>query len=239
MFFNKNKKTALITGATSGIGLEIAKVLAKDDFQLILLGRNEEKLKSLSQSLNGSKYIVQDLSKEIKPINENIDILINNAGITSSHPIIDMDIEEFDKILNVNLRAIFILTKMLLPNMIKNSYGRIVNIGSILSVKPCINMCHYTASKSGLLGLSRSIAAEVAKHNITCNVISPGTIKTPIHNTEFDEATEKAWCEGERLPIPRLGTVHDVAGLVKFIISNEASWITGQNIHINGGSYMT
>ncbi len=200
-----NNKTALITGATSGIGLEIVQTLSKLGFNLILLGRNEEKLRSVANGLNcDSKIYVCDLAKEIPDIKEDVDILINNAGIADYNSVTAMSIEQFDNVMNVNLRAAFILIKIALPNMIKKSFGRIVNIGSNLSMQPCATLAHYTTSKAGLLGLSRSVAAEVARYNITCNVISPGYIKTPMHKVNFDQNIEAQLVNNFGLPIRRL-----------------------------------
>lgn len=232
----KSKKTVLITGASSGIGADIARSLAKN-YNLILCGRNQERLERIGKETKAKKLYNFDINQPFE-ISEKIDILINNAGISTWVSIIDMDQKQFDDTINTNLRAAFKMVKATLPNMIDKKFGRIINIGSNVTGQGVEGMCHYTASKSGLVGFTRSIAIDLAKYNITCNVVSPGFIKTPIHNVEFTDDLENGIVQNMRIPIKRLGHGSDVAKIVKFLISDEAEYITGQNIHVNGGLFM-
>tara|TARA_B100000686_G_C16618823_1_gene878020 strand:+ start:228 stop:950 length:723 start_codon:yes stop_codon:yes gene_type:complete len=238
------KKSVLITGATGGIGNSICDVL-KDEYDLYLLGRQESKLmKSSKRNTSVKKFFICDLSnsKEIRSTidkisneNINIDILINNAGITDDGLFIRMSEEKWEKVINTNLNSNFLLTNLLSKSMIRQKWGRIINITSIVGHSGNIGQSNYSASKAGIIGMSKSVALELAKRNITVNCISPGFIDTNMTNvlTESQKELIKS-----KIPMGIIGKPDDVANCVYFLVSDKASYITGETIHINGGMMM-
>ncbi len=238
------KKSVLITGATGGIGNSICDVL-KDEYDLYLLGRQESKLiESSKRNPSVKKFFICDLSnsKEIRSTidkisneNINIDILINNAGITDDGLFIRMSEEKWEKVINTNLNSNFLLTNLLSKSMIRQKWGRIINITSIVGHSGNIGQSNYSASKAGIIGMSKSVALELAKRNITVNCISPGFIDTNMTNvlTESQKELIKS-----KIPMGIIGKPDDVANCVYFLVSDKASYITGETIHINGGMMM-
>ena len=243
--FDLEGKKALITGASGGIGKEIAKVLIEHNAEVCISGRNHEELNALKKSLGKKCHVVTcDLSKKdeiielIKKADEfmgYIDILVNNAGITKDNIFLRMSENEWEDVLNVNLNLTFSILKLITKGMIKRRYGRIINISSVVGVTGGAGQVNYSASKAGLIGLTKSLSQEVATRNITVNCIAPGFIETPM-TEQLDDKRKDAILNS--IPINRIGTPKDLSSAVIFLASQESSYITGQTIHINGGMYM-
>ena len=237
-------KKALITGATGGIGLEICKFLG-NDHEIYILGRNEEKLKNLSNKFSFIKeYFVCDISEsksladffeKISMKNIQIDVLVNNAGVTDDSLFLRMDLKKWNKVINTNLNSNFMISNFFSKQMIKKKWGRIVNITSVVGHTGNAGQSNYTASKAGVIGMTKSIAIELAKRNITVNSISPGFIDTEMTASLSDE--QKDFIKN-KIPLARIGRPEDVAYCVKFLVSDQANYITGQTIHVNGGLAM-
>ena len=243
--FDLEGKKALITGASGGIGKEIAKVLIKHNAQVCISGRNLDDLNALKELLGEKCHVVTcDLSKKdeiielIKKTDEllgHIDILINNAGITKDNIFLRMSESEWEDVLNVNLNSTFSILKLITKGMIKRRYGRIINISSVVGVTGGAGQVNYSASKAGLIGLTKSLSQEVATRNITVNCIAPGFIETPM-TEKLDDKRKDAILNS--IPMNRIGTPEDLSSAIIFLASQESSYITGQTIHINGGLYM-
>ena len=243
--FNLNGKVALITGATGGIGMSIAKEMKSSGAKLILSGTRQEVLSQLELELgDGVKTIVTDLSNKddvISLANEaeqtfgSIDILINNAGITADGLLLRMKDEDWDKVIDINLSSSMRLTRQVIRGMIKRKYGRIIFISSIVGHTGNAGQSNYSASKSALSGLTKSIAAEVASRGITCNLIAPGFISTPMTDKLNEDQKNNII---KNIPIDRLGKPSDISSGCLYLSSNEASFVTGTTLHINGGMSM-
>ena len=239
----KNKKI-LITGATGGIGNELVKKFISLDASIIATGTNQEKLENLKNNypkLNIIKFDISNHSKIEKFIDEanskigGLDILINNAGITIDNLSLRMKDEEWQKVLDINLSSTFYMCKFALKKMLKNKYGRIVNITSIVGHTGNLGQSNYSASKAGIVAFSKSLAIEYAKKNITVNCVSPGFIQTNMTDKISDSMKEVLT---SRIPMNKLGNGEDVSNTVAFLASEEASYITGETVHVNGGMYM-
>ena len=244
MFSIKNK-TVLLTGATGGIGKEIAMEMSNYGAKFILTGTKEDRLKELSESLpNESMFIVSNLNSSqniqnfLEKLNDsghNVDILINNAGITQDNLLLRMKEEEWSSVLNLNLNATAYLTQKIVKGMIKRRSGRIIFITSIIGHSGNIGQSNYAASKAGLTAFSKSIALEIASRGVTCNCIAPGFIETPM-TSKLTDAQQKEILN--KIPVSRFGIPKDVASACIYLSSDEASFITGSTIHINGGMGM-
>jgi len=243
--FNLKNKNALVTGATGGIGEAIARFLYNQGAKVCITGTNEEKLDNLNKK-EGNIYssICCDLSNksELNLLVENvdkkvgqIDILINNAGITKDQIALRMKDDDWNKVMEINLYSSFFLSKLVLKGMMKRKFGRIIQITSIVGFTGNPGQANYAASKSGLIGMSKSLAMEVASRNITVNCIAPGFIDTPMTNVLNDE--QKLNLEN-KIPAKRLGLPKDVAAAVIYLASEEASYVNGATIHVNGGLAM-
>ena len=243
--FDLEGKKALITGASGGIGKEIAKVLIEHNAEVCISGRNHEELNALKKSLGKKCHVVTcDLSKKdeiielIKKADEfmgYIDILVNNAGITKDNIFLRMSENEWEDVLNVNLNSTFNILKLITKGMVKRKYGRIINISSVVGVTGGAGQVNYSASKAGLIGLTKSLSQEIATRNITVNCISPGFIETPM-TEKLDDQRKDAILNS--IPMNRIGTPKDLSSAIIFLASQESSYITGQTLHINGGLYM-
>ena len=243
--FDLEGKKALITGASGGIGKEIANVLIEHNAEVCISGRNLDELNALKELLGEKCHVVTcDLSKKdeiielIKKTDKvlgHIDILINNAGITKDNIFLRMSESEWEDVLNVNLNSTFSILKLITKGMIKRRYGRIINISSVVGVTGGAGQVNYSASKAGLIGLTKSLSQEVATRNITVNCIAPGFIETPM-TEQLDDKRKDAILNS--IPINRIGTPKDLSSAIIFLASQESSYITGQTIHINGGMYM-
>ena len=236
--FELNNKVVLITGATGGIGGAIAQQMKAAGATVVVTGRNLEKLNTFDDSF---VKIQSDLAKDgaaEKLINDTIekcgriDVLINNAGITADTLLMRMSDEQFDNVINTNLRATFQLCRAAITPMMKQRYGRIINMASIVGVVGGAGQVNYAASKGAIIALTKSIAAEVGGRGITANAVAPGFIKTPMTDVLSDELKKKYL---EQIPAGRFGEPIDVANACVFLASDGASYINGQTIHVNGG----
>lgn len=244
---NFNGKTVLITGATGGIGKGICKLFQQQGAQLAIVGRDEAKLEAFRQSElpDGEvKIYAVDLSDEaniaglvarVEADCGKIDVLVNNAGITKDNLSLKISSESWHKVLDTNLTSSFLLSKAVLPGMLKHRFGRIINMTSIVGVIGNAGQTNYAASKAGMIGMSKSMALEVASRGITINCLAPGFIKTPMTDVLPDKAKEKLL---ENIPMAKMGCPEDVANAAVFLASDEAGYITGQTIHVNGGMAM-
>ena len=239
----KNKKV-LITGATGGIGNALIKKFLSLDAIVLATGTNDEKLNKLKSdfpNINTLRFDISDHSK-IEEFIENVsskltglDILINNAGITKDNLSLRMKNDEWQKVIDINLSSTFYLCKYGIKKMLKNKYGRVVNITSIVGHTGNLGQTNYAASKAGIVAMSKSLAIEYAKKNITVNCVSPGFIQSNMTDKIADDIKVVLT---SRIPMSRLGTGDDVSNTVAFLSSDAASYITGETIHVNGGMYM-
>lgn len=238
-------KTVLLTGATGGIGRQIAQKFHKQGATLALTDMNREKLEEFKSQLGDRVFIYtanltdsDSLNALVKSAQQDmgkIDILINNAGITKDGLSMRMTDDQWQAVLDINLTAGFKLTRAVLPGMMKNRYGRIIGMASVVGVMGNAGQANYAASKGGLISMTKSIAREVASRGITANCIAPGFIKTPMTDVLSDEVKKELL---RNVPMGRLGTAEDIAHAVLFLASEEASYITGQTLNINGGMIM-
>lgn len=243
--FSLNGKTALVTGATGGIGNAIAKSLYEQGAEVVLTGRNEQKLKDIAASLGDRAHILAcDLSdkEQLNSLFDNaeslagkIDILICNAGVTKDNLVLRMKEDEWQSVIDTNLTATFLLNKAAFKKMMKRKWGRIINIASVVGVMGNPGQANYVASKAGMIGFSKSIANESASRGITVNCIAPGFIQTPM--TEILNETQKDKMVAN-IPKGTFGLPEDIASTVAFLSSEEAGYITGQTLHVNGGMLM-
>ena len=241
-FKNKN---ILITGASGGIGNELVKKFVSLGGNVLGTGTKTEKLDSLKKkypNIKVKKFDVIDHSR-IEEFIDNVtlelgglDILVNNAGTNMDNLSLRMKEEEWKKVIDINLTSTFLLTKNAIKKMLKNKFGRIINITSIVGHTGNLGQANYSASKSGIVGMSKSLAIEYAKKNITINCVSPGFIQSDM---TMNIAEKVKLYLTSRIPMGRLGTGEDVSNCVAFLSSAEASYITGETIHVNGGMYMS
>ena len=234
----------LVTGATGGIGDSIVKKFLSLDASVLGTGTNNEKLEALKKNYPKIETVKFDISEheKIDEFIENVfsklgglDILINNAGITKDNLSLRMKNDEWQKIIDINLSSTFYLCKSAIKKMLKNKYGRIVNITSIVGHTGNIGQANYSASKAGVVAMSKSLAIEYAKKNISVNCVSPGFIQTKMTEKISEEMKNTLL---SRIPMNKLGTADDVSNTVAFLCSESSSYITGETIHVNGGMYM-
>lgn len=242
-------KVAFITGATRGIGRQIAITLAKEGFDIAINYRKENEdlieTKKLVESQNVKCFTVQgdvssfeDSERMVKDIIEefnHIDILVNNAGITKDMLLMRMKKEDFESVIGVNLVGTFNITKNVIPYMMKNRSGRIINVSSVVGISGNAGQTNYSASKAGIIGFTKSLAKEVGSRNILVNAVAPGFIETQMTDVLKEEVKEEI---SKTIPLKRMGTIEDVANVVKFLASKDSSYITGQVINIDGGMLM-
>jgi len=243
-----NGKSAIITGGARGIGREIALALAKSGANIVIADliseeaqKTADEIKSLGRkaiALKTNVTIVNDVENMIQStINEykSVDILINNAGVTRDALLMRMKSEDWDFVLKVNLTGAFNCIKSAAKFMVKQRKGKIVNIASIVGFTGNVGQANYSASKAGIISLTKTAARELASRNITVNAVAPGFIDTEMTQNLSEKIKEKL---KEQIPLGSLGMPEDIANCVKFLVSNEASYITGQVIHVNGGMLM-
>ena len=247
--FSLKGRNALITGATGGIGAAIAKTLHRQGAKLVLSGTKEEKLQQLIAEINGNsgetiahlvcnlsdKAQVSELFDKAENLIGDIDILVCNAGITRDNLILRMKDEDFEDVIDVNLKSTFILNRNAIKKMIRRRYGRVINISSVVAISGNAGQSNYVASKAGMIGMSKSLAIEVASRGITINCVAPGFIESPM--TEILTDQQKA-ATISKIPMGKMGSAQDIADGVAFLASSEAGYITGQTLSINGGMLM-
>ena len=242
---NLENKKIIITGATGGIGNSIVKTLSDSGAKILATGTRLEKLEELKSKFKNTDILKFDISKgeEIEEFIENatkqlgggLDCLVNNAGITQDNLAIRMNIDEWKKVININLTSTFLLSKFAVKKMLKNKYGKIINITSVVGHTGNLGQANYTASKAGIVAMSKSLAIEYAKKNININCISPGFIKTDMTD-KIDEKFKETIIS--KIPSSRLGEPEDIANAVLFLASDQSNYINGETIHVNGGMYM-
>ena len=240
----KNKKV-LITGASGGIGRALVKKFVSLEANVLGTGTKDEKLNDVKKenpSIKIKKFDISQHSKIEEFIEQasselgGLDILINNAGINIDTLSLRMKDEEWKKVIDINLTSTFLLAKHSIKKMLKNKFGRVINITSIVGHSGNLGQTNYSASKAGIIGMSKSLAIEYAKKNITINCVSPGFITTDMTMNIAEKMREYLI---SRIPMGKLGTGDDVSGCVAFLSSDSASYITGETIHVNGGMYMS
>jgi 3-oxoacyl-[acyl-carrier protein] reductase len=243
-----SQRVAFVTGASQGIGRTCALRLAKHGVAVALAARSEEKLKELVTEITGAggkaSAFALDVAEEeqVKPAIKaaiaqfgKIDILVNNAGITRDQLVMRMKRADWDAVLQTNLTSAYLCTQNVIPCMLKQRWGRIINISSVFGQMGQAGQANYAASKAGLIGLTMAIAREVGSRNITCNAIAPGFIETAMTAVLTEELKQSAV---KQIPLGRVGTPEDVASAVAFLASDEASYITGHVLNVNGGMLM-
>ena len=243
--FDLNGKVVLITGATGGIGKSIARKMREKGAKLILSGTRQDVLNNIvSEFGNQAKGIVTDLNDkddiisladEAEKCFGQIDVLINNAGVTADNLFMRMKDEDWEKVININLTAGMRLTRQVIRGMIKKRFGRVIFISSVVGYTGNAGQTNYSASKSALVGLTKSLALEVASRGITCNLIAPGFISTPMTDKLSDDQKNNIV---KNIPVNRLGMPDDISNACVYLASDEASFITGSTLHINGGMSM-
>jgi 3-oxoacyl-[acyl-carrier protein] reductase len=239
----KNKKV-FITGGTSGIGFSILENFYKLDADIFTIGTNIENLKTIQNNFPKIKTSnfnlenhqkIEELVKEAKEKLGGLDIVINNAGITKDNLAIRMSDEEWNKVININLTAVFLICKYSIKVMMKQDSGSIINISSIVGHTGNFGQANYSSAKAGIIAMSKSLAKEYAKKNIRVNCISPGFIDTKMTKSINEEFKKKLI---ENIPMGKLGNGNDIANCAIFLASDLSSYITGETIHVNGGMYM-
>ena len=238
-------KNIIVTGATGGIGNSIINKLNEHGANILASGTKIEKLEELEKNFNNVKTLKFDISHSdkietfienvSKEFGGNLDCIINNAGVTNDNLAIRMNLDEWKKVIDVNLTSTFLMCKFAIKKMLKNKKGKIINITSVVGHTGNLGQSNYTASKAGIIAMSKSLAIEYAKKNININCISPGFIKTAMTD-KIDEKYKDSIIS--RIPSARLGDADDVANAVLFLASNLSDYINGETLHVNGGMYM-
>ena len=242
---NLKNKNIIVTGASGGIGNSIIQRLNDCEANILASGTRIEKLEELKSKFNNIKILKFDISQSdkieefidnaSKELGGNLDGIINNAGITQDNLAIRMSLEEWQKVIDINLTSTFLLSKFSIKKMLKNKSGKIINITSVVGHTGNLGQANYTASKAGIVAMSKSLAIEYAKKNININCISPGFIKTAMTD-KIDEKFKEIIIS--KIPSARLGEPEDIANAVIFLISNQSDYINGETLHVNGGMYM-
>ena len=237
-------KTALVTGSTRGIGRAIAETLAACGAKVAIVGRDQARAAEVASGIPGSKgfgcdvaapadiaKLIEDIERDLGPL----DILVNNAGITRDNLMVRIKDDDWDAVLDANLRSAFLTIRAASRGMMKRRWGRIVNIASVVGIVGNKGQANYAASKAGLIGLTKSVAKELASRNVLANVVAPGFIETDMTAAMTAEARTTL---SAQIPLGRLGTPQDIAGLVAFLASDHAAYITGQVFVVDGGMVM-
>jgi 3-oxoacyl-[acyl-carrier protein] reductase len=238
-------KKIIVTGASGGIGNSIIKRLNDSGANILASGTRIEKLEELKSKFNSIKILKFDISQsdKIEEFIENasaelgggLDCMVNNAGITHDNLAIRMNLDEWKKVIDINLTSTFLISKFAIKKMLKNKSGKIINITSVVGHTGNLGQANYSASKAGIVAMSKSLAIEYAKKNINVNCISPGFIKTAMTN-KIDEKFKEIILS--KIPSARLGEPEDIANAVLFLASNQSDYINGETLHVNGGMYM-
>ncbi len=244
MSFLKDRNI-IVTGATGGIGNSIIKRLNDNNANILASGTKPEKLEELKSKFKNIKILKFDISQNEKidefienatnELGGSLNCIINNAGITQDNLAIRMTLEEWKKVIDLNLTSTFLLSKFAIKKMLKNKSGKIINITSVVGHTGNIGQANYSASKAGIVAMSKSLSIEYAKKNININCISPGFIKTAMTDKIDDKMKELIT---SKIPAARLGDPEDIANAVIFLASNQSDYINGETLHVNGGMYM-
>jgi 3-oxoacyl-[acyl-carrier protein] reductase len=242
---NLENKNIIVTGASGGIGNSIIKNLNEAGANILASGTKIEKLNELKNKFKNIKILKFDISQSDKieefieeatnTLGGSLDVIVNNAGITQDNLAIRMSLEEWQKVININLTSTFLMSKFAIKKMLKNKSGKIVNITSVVGHTGNLGQANYTASKAGIVAMSKSLAIEYAKKNININCISPGFIKTAMTDKIDDKFKEVII---SKIPSARLGEPDDIANAVVFLSSDQSNYINGETLHVNGGMYM-
>ncbi len=235
----------IVTGATGGIGNSIIKKLYDAGANILATGTKDEKLQELKKKFQNIKTLKFDVSQTdnlenfienaTKQLEGKLDCLVNNAGVTQDNLAIRMSIEEWKKVIDINLTSTFLISKFAIKKMLKNKKGKIINITSVVGHTGNLGQTNYTASKAGIVAMSKSLAIEYAKKNININCISPGFIKTAMTDKISEKIKEVII---SKIPSARLGEPEDIANAVIFLASSHSDYINGETLHVNGGMYM-
>ncbi len=238
-------KNIIITGASGGIGNSIVKKLYEEGANILASGTRSEKLEELKKTFQNIKILKFDISQDnkieefienaTKELDGTLNCIINNAGITQDNLAIRMSLDEWKRVIDINLTSTFLMSKSAIKKMLKNKSGKIINITSVVGHTGNLGQANYTASKAGIIAMSKSLAIEYAKKNININCISPGFIKTKM-TEKLDDKFKEAIIA--KIPSARLGEPDDIANAVVFLCSNQSNYINGETIHVNGGLYM-
>jgi len=241
-------RVAFVTGASRGIGRAIALTLCRTGFDIVVASPEIENNELVAEEIRAcsgeamtlnldvtSPEAVREGFAKVMKDKTRIDVLVNNAGITRDGLAVRMKPADWDLVLNVNLDGAFLCTQQVLPAMMRNRWGRIINIASVVGQAGAPGQANYAASKAGLIGLTKALAQEMASRNITVNAIAPGYVATDMTNVLPEEVKQKILAS---VPLGRMGKPEDIAGAVKFLVSEDASYITGQVLAVNGGMYM-
>ena len=245
--FRLDGRTALVTGASQGIGAGIARALAAQGARVVLAARTVEKLEALATDLrgNGSETHVLELDlsdtggigERIKNLPEDFadtDILVNNAGITADNLFARMKQEEWDNVLRVNLTGAYAVTRAVTRGMMRRRWGRIISMSSVVGLMGNAGQANYAAAKAGLVGLTKSLARELASRQVTANVVAPGFVETAMTASLPDQSKEELF---QAIPLKRMGTAEDIAAAVVYLASEEAGYVTGHVLNVSGGLY--
>ncbi len=243
---NLENKNIILTGSTGGIGNSIVETLTSLKARVIITGTNEKKLDELKNKYTNAISIRQDISahnelegfidKCSEALGEKIDILINNAGVTKDNLTIRMSKDEWDKVININLTSTFLLSKFAIKKMLKKKFGKIINITSVVGHTGNLGQANYSASKGGILSMSKSLSLEYAKKNIMINCIAPGFIQTAMTDKINEDYKNQL---KSKIPMDKFGTPQDIANCTAFLCSDLSNYITGETIHVNGGMYFS
>ena len=238
-------KNIIVTGASGGIGNSIVEKFYENGANILATGTKIEKLEELKKKFNNIKILKFDISQHdkieafiedaTKELGGSLDCIVNNAGITKDNLTIRMSLEEWSKVININLTSTFLMCKYSIKKMLKNKSGKIINITSVVGHTGNVGQANYTASKAGIVAMSKSLAIEYAKKNINVNCISPGFISTAMTD-QIDEKFKETIIA--KIPSNRLGKPEDIANVVNFLSSDESNYINGETLHVNGGMYL-
>ena len=238
-------KNIIITGASGGIGNSIVEKLNHNGANILATGTRIEKLEELREKFSNIKILKFDISQHdkieefienaTKELGGSLDCIVNNAGITKDNLTIRMSLEEWSKVININLTSTFLMCKYSIKKMLKNKSGKIINITSVVGHTGNVGQANYTASKAGIVAMSKSLAIEYAKKNINVNCISPGFISTAMTD-QIDEKFKETIIA--KIPSNRLGKPEDIANAVNFLSSDQSDYINGETLHVNGGMYL-